>query len=290
VILLKQIGQFAKDNNVTVKTLYHYEKLGLLMPKHIDEETGYRYYSDDQSQDLKVVIFLKDLGLSLSEINDVLNHNYSKKAFVDFLVFKKNQAHNDYENTSNRLFKLDKIINHMNDKSTSRLNIKELIGMSEKELFTGVYGRSKFIEEAENRFNKAKKENKPFCVMELDLDYFKNVNDQYGYEVGDIVIKRTQDEIVSHLQKTDYFTMIERRGGDEFTIVLETKIMEASKLATKILNAVVGIDYSDVADDKLRVSITAGIAKLTKGTKIYQDLVNDASIALYQNKRRNRKH
>lgn len=287
---MKQIGQFAKDNNVTVKTLYHYEKLGLLMPKHIDEETGYRYYSDDQSQDLKVVIFLKDLGLSLSEINDVLNHNYSKKAFIDFLVFKKNQAHNDYENTSNRLFKLDKIISHMNDKSTSRLNIKELIGMSEKELFTGVYGRSKFIEEAENRFNKAKKENKPFCVMELDLDYFKNVNDQYGYEVGDIVIKRTQDEIVSHLQNTDYFTMIERRGGDEFTIVLESKIMEASKLATKILNAVVGIDYSDVADDKLRVSITAGIAKLTKGTKIYQDLVNDASIALYQNKRRNRKH
>lgn len=45
-----QIGQFAKVNNVTVKTLHHYEKIGLLLPVNVDQSTGYRFYSDAQSE------------------------------------------------------------------------------------------------------------------------------------------------------------------------------------------------------------------------------------------------
>ena len=159
--------------------------------------------------------------------------------------------------------------------------------MSEKELNTGVYGRSKFIEVAEMKFNKAKQNNTPLCVMELDLDHFKIVNDTYGYDVGDVVIQRTQDEIVSVLQQSHLSTMLERRGGDEFTIVVESTPMEASVLASVILNSVVNIDYSDVAED-LKVSITAGIAGISEETKIYNDLVHDATRALYQQKRNSR--
>lgn len=70
---MKTIGQFAKDNDITVKALHHYEKLELITPSEVDEETGYRYYDDSKSRDVRIVLFLKELGLSLSEIKDVLN-------------------------------------------------------------------------------------------------------------------------------------------------------------------------------------------------------------------------
>jgi diguanylate cyclase (GGDEF)-like protein len=287
-MILKQIGQFAKENNVTIKTLHHYEKLGLIVPSYVDDQTGYRYYSDQESDDLRLILFLKDIGLSLSEINDVMNQVYDKEELAAFMVFKQKQASNDLESTSKRLFKLNRVIERLKDKTFKTNTLKELIGMTEQELFTGMYGRSTFIEEAENKFNKANVQHTPFSVMVLDLDLFKKINDQYGYDVGDIVLQRTQDEIISVLQETNVPTMLERRGGDEFTIVLETSPLESSKIATTLLNRVVGVDYSDVAED-LKVRITAGIACMTKKTKIYQDVLHDATIELYKNKRNKHK-
>ncbi len=284
---MKQIGEFAKDNKVTVKTLHYYEKLELLLPKEVDDATGYRYYSNEQSDDLKLILFLKELGLSLSEIKDVMMNQYDRDTFIEFLLFKYRQVDNDLINTSKRLFRLKKVIGVLKDTSLNQVKLKELIGMSEKELDTGVYGRSEFIEEAETRFNKAVKEKLPFSVVEIDLDRFKRVNDDFGYDVGDVVIKRTQDEIISTLQSSDAKSILERRGGDEFTIVLNLNPRQASKLVTTILNNIVSIDYSDVAED-LKVGATAGIAGITKSAKIYQDVLHDATIALYQNKRNNR--
>ena len=65
---LYKIGEFSKLCRVTVKTLRHYENMGLFMPAHIDASTGYRYYHLGQSVRLSRIIHLKRLGLSLDEI------------------------------------------------------------------------------------------------------------------------------------------------------------------------------------------------------------------------------
>jgi DNA-binding transcriptional MerR regulator len=62
---MKQIGEFANENQVTVKALHHYEKLGLISPARVDESTGYRYYEDGQSKVLKTIMHLKSLGFPL---------------------------------------------------------------------------------------------------------------------------------------------------------------------------------------------------------------------------------
>jgi diguanylate cyclase (GGDEF)-like protein len=118
----------------------------------------------------------------------------------------------------------------------------------------------------------------------MDLDHFHQVNKNYGYEIGDLVLKRTQDEIVSVLQASKYETLMERKGGDEFTVLAHCSALQVSQLTTKILNRVVAIDYSDVAED-LKVSITAGMAALRKRTKSYADLLHQATIKLYEAKR-----
>lgn len=67
------IGDFSKYCKVTVKTLRHYEKLGLLVPNEVDKWTHYRYYDVAQMQQLNGILRLKGMGFSLEEIRDLLD-------------------------------------------------------------------------------------------------------------------------------------------------------------------------------------------------------------------------
>lgn len=68
-----KIGEFSKLNMVTIKTLRHYEEIGLLVPDEIDQWTGYRYYRVDQLNKMNKIIFLKRLGFTLEEIREVFD-------------------------------------------------------------------------------------------------------------------------------------------------------------------------------------------------------------------------
>ena len=67
---LLPIGKMAALNHITVQTLRHYDKIDLLKPLHVDEETGYRYYSIKQSAILDMIQYMKSLGMSLEQIRD----------------------------------------------------------------------------------------------------------------------------------------------------------------------------------------------------------------------------
>ena len=68
-----KIGEFSKLCQVTVKTLRHYEEIGLLVPFDVDEWTGYRYYNIDQLRRMNRIVYLKQLGFSLEEISELFN-------------------------------------------------------------------------------------------------------------------------------------------------------------------------------------------------------------------------
>lgn len=66
-----KIGEFSKLNYVTVKTLRHYEEIGLLIPQEIDQWTGYRYYDVGQLKQMSQIIYLKKLGFTLEQIKEL---------------------------------------------------------------------------------------------------------------------------------------------------------------------------------------------------------------------------
>lgn len=66
--MLYKIGDFSKEVNVPVKTLRYYDEINLFKPVEVDLYTGYRYYSDEQIDDLKLILMLKEVGFSLEEI------------------------------------------------------------------------------------------------------------------------------------------------------------------------------------------------------------------------------
>jgi DNA-binding transcriptional MerR regulator len=74
------IGEMAKLRGVTVDTLRHYDKIGLLKPFHIDPETGYRYYSISQYEVLGTIKELRSIGFSLEEIKQFLTDRNVKKS------------------------------------------------------------------------------------------------------------------------------------------------------------------------------------------------------------------
>ena len=73
------IGQMGKLNNLSVQTLRHYEKVGILNPSYINEETGYRYYSMKDFNTIDLIKQCKALGLSLEEIKEA---NTKDKVFL----------------------------------------------------------------------------------------------------------------------------------------------------------------------------------------------------------------
>lgn len=69
---LLSIGKMAELNHVTIATLRLYDKMGLLHPRYTDKETGYRYYDIQQNARLDIIAYMKELGMSLAEIDNVL--------------------------------------------------------------------------------------------------------------------------------------------------------------------------------------------------------------------------
>ena len=84
-----KIGEFSRLSQVTVKTLHHYDDIGLLKPSDVDSDTGYRYYSLDQLPHIHRIMALKELGLSLEQIALMLNQGVSQEQLQGMLQLKR---------------------------------------------------------------------------------------------------------------------------------------------------------------------------------------------------------
>lgn len=84
-----RIGDFSKLSQVTIKALRYYDEMGLLKPINVDEFTGYRYYVVEQLARLNRILALKDLGLSLEQVAQVLNEGVSPERLRGMLQLKQ---------------------------------------------------------------------------------------------------------------------------------------------------------------------------------------------------------
>lgn len=94
---MMKIGDFSRLGQVTVKTLRHYSRIGLLNPAEVDPHTGYRYYTPEQLTRLAQILALKDLDLSLDEIGKVLSGELSTDEFRRMLERKQVEVQGDIE-------------------------------------------------------------------------------------------------------------------------------------------------------------------------------------------------
>lgn len=155
---------------------------------------------------------------------------------------------------------------------------KELEFLSFHDPLTGVPNRRLFKELLEQTLKEAIRYQRKFAVMFLDLDRFKQINDQLGHDKGDILLQQFSQRVKSCLRDSD---TLARHGGDEFTIILPEIQSEsdAIQIATRILAAVQ--EPWDLGDENIQTTSSIGIAFYPQDGTTSEDLLRHADATLY---------
>lgn len=131
--------------------------------------------------------------------------------------------------------------------------------LASTDMMTGLYNRMHFTEFAERELARIKRTGEESCLIILDLDHFKEINDRYGQPNGDIVLKLIAGVIKGQLRATD---TLARFSGEEFTILLPgTTLKGAENVAEKIRLAVEGCSFTGQLED-IQITASFGVAKL----------------------------
>ncbi|MBO1266036.1 GGDEF domain-containing protein [Proteiniclasticum sp. SCR006] len=144
-----------------------------------------------------------------------------------------------------------------------------------EDYLTKLYTRRHHDRQLEMHIRKVRKKGGELSVMMIDVDDFKKINDQYGHEAGDRMLRYVAGVIRKNLRKTDISSRI---GGDEFNIILPgTSLEDAGEVATRILSELEG------GKESVKVSVSIGVAKWEK-TMDASILTNIADQAMYKAK------
>lgn len=131
-----KIGDFAKEAQITVKTLRHYAKLGLLKPVWIDRFTGYRYYSQEQLSRLNRIVALKDFGFTLEQIGQILQEDLTLDELRSMLRLKHAELAQHIRDEQARLARIEDRLTRIEQADDALLSLvtrpKEQLEMEEK--------------------------------------------------------------------------------------------------------------------------------------------------------------
>ena len=151
---------------------------------------------------------------------------------------------------------------------------------------TGLFNRRRFEAILQKEFKRAQRYEYPLSCLMIDIDHFKKVNDTYGHQAGDSVLREISQLIQANIREVDTAS---RWGGEEFAILSPSTTKEnAVPFAARILKAVSQHTFFELRDKKVTISIgVAGIPDPSIDTE--EKLMNTADLALYQAKRKGRK-
>ena len=164
---------------------------------------------------------------------------------------------------------------------------EELKNLATTDELTGTYNRRAILEIAHTELQTCQDEGQPFSVLLMDIDHFKQVNDQYGHEVGDRVI-RAIVKVCRDTLKAKHIGHIGRLGGEEFVIVLpKIDQIEAYDVAQELRESVEKEPIQCMGNIWHSATVSIGLASLEHSEK-FDELLNRADMAMYQAKQAGR--
>jgi len=294
IMLAQQYAHAAIDSGVknefTKSLTSAYELLYLIEKKQGDLEAALSYHE-------------KYMAANKGYLNDVSAKALAFQTVRQQVVAKKLQI--DTLNKQNQILKLQQTLDKKASE-TSRLYIILLLTvlafiafwtyrikrsqlrfmkLARRDGLTGIFNRQHFVSSAELQLQYCKKSARQACLVLIDLDHFKVVNDTHGHAVGDRVLKSAVEACQQHLRSTDIFG---RLGGEEFGIVLPECTLEQALNRAEQIRVAIATATSDEDTPGIPISASFGVATIVRSGYELRQLLIHADDGLYLAKREGR--
>lgn len=169
---------------------------------------------------------------------------------------------------------------------TDRIELeKRLEYIAHTDVLTGISNRRHFFARVTPIFKQHLANQEPLSLLMIDIDHFKQINDGYGHDVGDIVLQQMCLTIQEHIKDRDIFA---RLGGEEFSVVTTKTQEEALKLAENIRKVISEQPIEISVSATLSVTLSIGVVTMTPEISNIDEMLKQADIVLYQAKENGR--
>ena len=157
----------------------------------------------------------------------------------------------------------------------------QLKSLAFKDDLTGLLNRRSFLDRLRNIINVSSFAEYGICLLYIDIDDFKLINDQYGHDVGDVCLQNVAKYLNTAIRSNDY---VARLGGDEFAALLTNVNMASAIKITERFLALLAEMNLGMSNQSLRINTSIGICFATKGMSAEQ-LITFADAAMYKAKK-----
>ncbi|WP_298753163.1 GGDEF domain-containing protein [uncultured Arcobacter sp.] len=265
-------NRFATDQNLLKEKTADIAKLVTLMGKHLKEAINNNQNS----------------STNVTNIKDELESIDLKESSASELVALQNKLINAATNIESEMNEVNKKL------STGEDHVKVLenkVQVLESQLIeakkeavidhlTGLLTRRAYDTEIKMIDKNFERENIQYAIVFFDLDHFKNINDTYGHDGGDTVLKTFSKILKSQTREND---ILARYGGEEFVATVEYKLRREVLQYLKRIKAIVNENSFNYKNKKIKVTFSAGVV-LRNDHKTYESALQKADILLYEAK------
>ena len=281
------IESIIQNKIITIDDIYQSEEFNFSTAKQFDSDNSYKTKSiltapliNSSTHEIIGVIQLinkKDMQSNLIEFTQSDKEFISMSSYFIALSIIKSQG------IINTLESYNHILEEKVKERTEKLEIahEKLIELANKDPMTKLFNRRYLKDITTHLINISKRLKTPICIMLIDIDDFKSINDTYGHATGDEVIISLANIFKKFTRESDLSI---RFGGEEFVIVLpntpkDNAINLANKIRTKTQEQVLKI-----YDKKISFTISIGVSLVDTIDKSFDNTLNKADKALYTSK------
>lgn len=173
-------------------------------------------------------------------------------------------------------------VGSMRDISARKLAERRLSELATLDELTGLANRRHFMVLAEAQLRQAIRYRQDFCFLMFDLDHFKTINDTFGHDIGDEVLRRVGHVMRQVMRGTDIFGRV---GGEEFAVAMpETDLAAARSVAERLREKFMEVTV-DAWGKTVGFTVSIGLARLQSPETVLSQLMKRADLALYEAKR-----
>ena len=160
--------------------------------------------------------------------------------------------------------------------------IHHLEALTTTDELTGLYNRRGFLDGFNRTLQSARRYNEEGVLAYIDLDNFKPVNDVYGHDAGDLILRRVGELLLANVRKTD---LVGRLGGDEFAVLFVHSVRQVGRKRAEILRQILNSSSVQYNGVNIPIHASLGCAEY-EATSVAEDLLRKADRAMYREKNR----